>query len=281
MKYRYFFLTAIAMSMLSSLIGCTSKHRAKEPAERDLVSLESIKCRDSIFDRNNSKIVVTSNVTYPAFFENEKETAALKDLFSKSILNQPCNDSISIDKAIDNFSKGIIDSYKTPVDESHEQNFDDGENKHVMEYEIANYIKPIFDGFGIICFQKTSEIKKDGKQTMETNYYYSFNLNSMTRVDISDIFNVEYFEQVNAMLKEQLLKQEKVSSPTQLIDLGYFNIDNLAVNNNFYLTNDSIVFNYEPYEIACLAIGEVSIKLNYFDLQQFFKPDFSELLRIQ
>ncbi len=116
---------------------------------------------------------------------------------------------------------------------------------------------------------------------METNYYYSFNLNSMTRVDISDIFNIEYFEQVNAMLKEQLLKQEKVSSPTQLIDLGYFNIDNLAVNNNFYLTNDSIVFNYEPYEIACLAIGEVSIKLNYFDLQQFFKPDFAELLHIQ
>ena len=73
------------------------------------------------------------------------------------------------------------------------------------------------------------------------------------------------------LLKQQLLKQEDIKSPSQLFELGYFNIENLSVTNNFYLTPKSIIFVYEPYEIACFALGETKIELNFSDIEAYLK----------
>ena len=53
------------------------------------------------------------------------------------------------------------------------------------------------------------------------------------------------------------------------MELGYFNIDNLSITNNFYLSDSGIVFHYNPLEVACYAIGEVDVLLSYDSIQNF------------
>ena len=118
-------------------------------------------------------------------------------------------------------------------------------------------------------------MKKNGTQTMLSNYYYSFDINNNSRISIADIFNPDYTSTINKLLKEKLMQQEKVESTSQLTDLGYFNIDNLVVSNNFYFTDSSIVFNYEPFEIACYAIGDVCISLDLDTLKPYFRTDIN------
>ena len=106
---------------------------------------------------------------------------------------------------------------------------------------------------------------------IQTNKYYTFDLDKMTRISTTDLIRSEYQSEVNELLKQQLLKQEDIKSPSQLFELGYFNIENLSVTNNFYLTPKSIIFVYEPYEIACFALGETKIELNFSDIEAYLK----------
>ena len=96
----------------------------------------------------------------------------------------------------------------------------------------------------------------------------------MERINLTDIFNDKDISIVSDLLKKRLIQQEKVSDQSQLIELGYFNIDNLSASNNFYFTDKGIVFCYEPFEIACYAIGEVEIELDYNVLKPYIRQDF-------
>ena len=50
----------------------------------------------------------------------------------------------------------------------------------------------------------------------------------------------------------------------ELVDLGFYNIDNLEANDNFYVTNDSVVWNYLPRELS--VFDEVQIALSRKDI---------------
>ena len=140
-----------------------------------------------------------------------------------------------------------------------------------LRLDICQKINVAYNGNGLICFRKASEMRKNGKPTIQTNKYYTFDLDKMTRISITDLIRSEYQSEVNELLKQQLLKQEDIKSPSQLFELGYFNIENLSVTNNFYLTHKSIIFVYEPYEIACFALGETKIELNFSDIEAYLK----------
>ena len=37
--------------------------------------------------------------------------------------------------------------------------------------------------------------------------------------------------------------------------------------------NDSLSFNYKPYEIACYAVGPIEVKFSFSDLKPLMKTD--------
>ena len=254
------------------ICGCNQAQKGNEEYS-STVKFDSIICKDSVIDINHSKIYAITDVTYPTAYKNANMYDKLMRTFYSNILNIDGTDSLDIKYIVKKFTLNIIDSYRTPEkDDSVYEEYADG-SEDVHEYEIANIIKPIYNNKGILCVGKTNTIKKNGKQTMQTSNFYTFNLKSMERIMITDIFDESSISSINKILKSELLIKEGVDTPAQLIDLGYFNIDNLSVNNNFYLTDNEIIFNYEPYEIACLPIGEISIALKIEQLKHFFKPN--------
>lgn len=52
------------------------------------------------------------------------------------------------------------------------------------------------------------------------------------------------------------MKQLNVSSPDSLLELGYFDTEDIMATENFYLTDTGICWVYNPYEIACYATGK-------------------------
>jgi hypothetical protein len=208
---------------------------------------------------------------YPTFYKDKQNSDGIQSLFAQHILNIQETDSIDIKKKIHQYSHDILEAYKMPPANEQIEETDKDDYSPTLRLDICQKINVAYNGNGLICFRKASEMRKNGKPTIQTNKYYTFDLDKMTRISITDLIRSEYQSEVNELLKQQLLKQEDIKSPSQLFELGYFNIENLSVTNNFYLTPKSIIFVYEPYEIACFALGETKIELNFSDIEAYLK----------
>lgn len=254
-------------TLLLILNSCGNKTDNTTAHQCDSLKYNIIAISDSIKDATGSTIIVNANVALPI---NESGDKDISSVYNKYLLNLK-NDSITGENAVITYVKKILDFYKTPAENIPSELED--ETEKVSKYEINHNITPIFNSCNIFCVMKNTNMKKDGNSTIETNNYFSFNTSNCSRINIMDIIKDEYSTDINNLLKERLMQQEGVGNQSQLIDLGYFNIDNLSINNNFFLKDNKIVFAYEPYEIACLQVGEVCIALEIDELTPYIKEN--------
>ena len=257
--------------MLAAL-SCNSNTQSKPAEKSPEVGIDSVTVQDSILDISNCKIHVTTGIAYPGKFE-EGDLSMLQDLYAKQVLGIQVTDSIPFQAALKHYPQLILDSYRTPTANEQISPDDMDETDIVQRYDIRQQISPCYNAHGILTFCKTSELWKDRKRTMVTHNYYSFDTKNMVPITAADIFRDDAFSDIKNLLKGQLMKQEGVDSPSGLIDLGYFNIDNLSVTDNFSFAAKGIRFVYEPYEIACYAIGETTIELTYESLRPYLKDN--------
>ena len=253
-------------TLLLILNSCGNKTDNTTAHQCDSLKYNIIAISDSIKDATGSTIIV--NAALPI---NESGDKDISSVYNKYLLNLK-NDSITGENAVITYVKKILDFYKTPAENIPSELED--ETEKVSKYEINHNITPIFNSCNIFCVMKNTNMKKDGNSTIETNNYFSFNTSNCSRINIMDIIKDEYSTDINNLLKERLMQQEGVGNQSQLIDLGYFNIDNLSINNNFFFKDNKIVFAYEPYEIACLQVGEVCIALEIDELTPYIKENF-------
>lgn len=254
-------------TLLLILNSCGNKTDNTTAHQCDSLKYNIIAISDSIKDTTGSTIIVNANVALPI---NESGDKDISSVYNKYLLNLK-NDSITGENAVITYVKKILDFYKTPAENIPSELED--ETEKVSKYEINHNITPIFNSCNIFCVMKNTNMKKDGNSTIETNNYFSFNTSNCSRINIMDIIKDEYSTDINNLLKERLMQQEGVGNQSQLIDLGYFNIDNLSINNNFFFKDNKIVFAYEPYEIACLQVGEVCIALEIDELTPYIKEN--------
>lgn len=254
-------------TLLLILNSCGNKTDNTTAHQCDSLKYNIIVISDSIKDATGSTIIVNANVALPI---NESGDKDISSVYNKYLLNLK-NDSITGENAVITYVKKILDFYKTPAENIPSELED--ETEKVSKYEINHNITPIFNSCNIFCVMKNTNMKKDGNSTIETNNYFSFNTSNCSRINIMDIIKDEYSTDINNLLKERLMQQEGVGNQSQLIDLGYFNIDNLSINNNFFFKDNKIVFAYEPYEIACLQVGEVCIALEIDELTPYIKEN--------
>ena len=78
---------------------------------------------------------------------------------------------------------------------------------------------------------------------------------------------------LSSILLNRLMKQLNVSSPDSLLELGYFDTEDIMATENFYLTDTGICWVYNPYEIACYATGQTSIEIPFKEIDSYILPD--------
>ena len=92
----------------------------------------------------------------------------------------------------------------------------------------------------------------------------------MAQIAVNRIFKSSSLNDVCQLMKDKLMSQNNVKSEDELNDLGYYNLPNLSVSNNFFFTDKGITWSFEPNELAINAIGEPQISLDFSSLKPYF-----------
>ena len=70
-----------------------------------------------------------------------------------------------------------------------------------------------------------------------------------------------------------VIKQNKLNSVEELIEIGYFDLnEELNLNGNFYLTEKGLTYTFNEYEIAGYAVGTTEVFLDFNSLSNYLKP---------
>jgi hypothetical protein len=102
-----------------------------------------------------------------------------------------------------------------------------------------------------------------------SNYrvFYNFDLSNGRMLHEQDIFAPGFEEPLTELLLTNMVNQnEEVQLIEDLKEYGY-NVDEIHPNDNFFLTDSSMVYVFGQYEIAPYALGETEISISYDQLR--------------
>ena len=259
----------VAVIMLTvTMIACQNGTQ-KPSSGAGEVLLDSCRLTDTTsFVKSNGErcaIYADANIVYPKTFKDHAATEQLQRLFAAFVLNAP--DSLNLEDAMHATVSNTLHQYDFVEQWSNEDEADEeADAQLVYKYNTLTTVRVCYNNNDVITFCKNEVVKKNDKTTSETNRYYSFDLTTMSYIDLHKLFREDALTDVTQLLRAQLLKQNNVTSDDQLNDLGYFNVDNLTVTRNFCFSDKGVTWSYLPGQLAIDAVGEPIILLSYDQL---------------
>ena len=99
----------------------------------------------------------------------------------------------------------------------------------------------------------------------------NFSRNTGHLITLDEILDPSRQKAIVQMIIQDLMKQFECNSIQQLEEEGFIGISDMNVTDNFHIGRHGITFLYNPYEIACYALGKQSVTLTYQQLEPYMK----------
>lgn len=238
--------------------------------------------RSGSFTKSNGKTCrqrVAVSVACPKQYKDKQATERIRRLVAQYVLEAP--DSIDLHDAVARYATSLL-IQDTPRDEQ-EADLSEAEADgtlmtvsaiekdplEVDDIDIAVNVTVVYNDRDIVTFCKEETVTKNKTVSSTVHHYFSFDLQAMALVQLNRLFRDINLYDITALLREQLLKQNNVDSDDRLNELGYFNLPNLQVTDNFFFTDDAVVWSFEPNTLAIGSVGEPQIAIPISDLEPF------------
>lgn len=173
------------------------------------------------------------------------------------------------------------------IEEFLNQNIDDG--KKAVEifiqrllniYEQEDLAPEIYDHFngkaeygkeGIINYIHTEDYYGGGAHPSQITTILCFDAETGDKVGIYELFNDQHFSTLTERLTQRLMEKVGVTSIDSLHSLGYLEMGDIFISENFLLGKDSIHFFYNQYEIAPYSAGSTTLSFSYKELEDIMR----------
>ncbi|HJA88210.1 MAG TPA: DUF3298 and DUF4163 domain-containing protein [Candidatus Parabacteroides intestinavium] len=139
-------------------------------------------------------------------------------------------------------------------------------------YEMSsNTIR--FNQDGLLCFSVNFENYTGGAHGAHAYNHFVLNANTGHRISEEDIFVDNYQDSLAEILVAQIAKQNDISDPKELENMGFFSVDEIYPNNNFFVDDTGITYTFNEYEIAAYVVGPVHVHLSFEEVQYLLRSD--------
>ncbi len=261
----------VGLMFFASIITCCHHHNSYTNVDAvDSLLIVSTSHDDSVgfkhSDNGQCNVKVHVTCEYPEIRDTDSTAVAIQNLYINNVLNVENGKSGKINDAIKELSEMIILRYGESIDEI---KYDKSADKSIMNYQTNVDIKSIYNKNGLASFCRHEVTLRDGMETMSAHNYCNFDLDSLKKIEIFDLFKEDDLQDISELLKRELLVTLNVNDEDSLVNLGYFNLDNITVTDNFYFDENGVTWNYAIYEIACYSVGETNITLSYEKLAPY------------
>lgn len=277
MKRKVFSLL-ILLSVTALLFSCGKLKSRKGGDGKPAITVKTQRLSDtSGFAMSNGErctIVADATIDFPVSLVNGNAVDSLQRMFAAYVLES--GDSLSLQEAMRQVVANSMHQYdfmNEPLSADEAAEADEGGALTTLKYATSTRVTPIYNKNGVVTFERVDVVKKNDKVTSVTHRYYSFDVETQSFIDLSQLFRDDAVADVCQLLKDQLLKQNNATGNEQLNDLGFFNVENISVTRNFFFDDNGVTWSYLPNELAVEAVGEPKIFISYDELSDYLCDD--------
>ena len=271
--YIYISLTALALISLL-FFGC--KPKTKNTVQND-IAFDSISVEKTYYlfeNPENPNCNFQLKFSYPVKMEDKNilglvQKQFIADYFGDDYVNFPPTEAVS------KYTDSYIDSYKELEDD------------FKLEVERSNG-KPVTSWFGyyersaneinynqnnILSYSVSFSNYTGGAHGAHSTRYHVIDLKTGKIVTEEEIFIDDYQEQLAQILVDKITVLNEVQDAKELENIGFFSVDEIYPNDNFFIDDTGITYAFNEYEIAAYVVGLIEVHIPFKEIDYLLRKD--------
>ena len=273
MKKQSFFIVA---SMMLVGICVTSCFKKNDDLKFDKLELKERVYLFPVNDTTKPFANVEIEYNYPSKFKSKKDLARLQQIFNGTFFNNQSYDSLSPKDALNKYLENYTEEYRELGNQYYEDmgNLEEEDSQpswYWYQLHKSNEIK--FEDASVLSYSVEHADYTGGAHGSLQMLYYIIDLEALTTITEEDIFKPNYHHLLTTKIVDQLMKQYNIDTPEKLLGEGFFDINDIAPNNNFWINNEGVHYVYNQYEIAPYSMGPIEVTIPYEDIKSIIIPE--------
>lgn len=264
-------LIVLLLSILTSVVFFSCKQKTIKTDEKDYAKKYFL-----VSDTTKGSLKVEIQIEIPVDFENKSVLDSIRKTIITNLFREEYV-SHSNDSIVEQFSNELAQDYRlnnapmvSLLDSGSVYSFN---NEHILSGFSLLSDKNIY-AYGIERY-----VFMGGAHGLETRNYFNFNLKTGKVITENDLFVTDYKNKLAELIKKRIIeesreyKEEKNSEPILNLEDTDFWTDSIKPNGNFYITDESINYVFNPYEIAPFYLGQTEVRIPFDRLTGLLKPN--------
>lgn len=224
-------------------------------------------------DTSKGSLNVEITVQIPVCLDNQTALDTIRNTIVANLFGieyiQYHNDSV-----VKKFTNDLKSEYKltnAPIlNEMDDKSLYTFNNEHVLDgFSLLNDENIYSYGINRYVFM-------GGAHGLNTINYLNFNVKTGKLITENDLFMKNTMPKLIELIKKRIVEQSKededIEVITKLEKTDYW-IDAIKPNGNFYLTDESLNYVFNPYEIGPYYLGITEVRIPYERLKSILKPN--------
>lgn len=241
------------------LIGCSPDSNPEPEIKYKKVSFS--KAFDSTTVKSENYVQI--NVDYVEFTK-------AKNTFVKDSLNGKVKSFISTPvfeiqtKSLDELSSALFADYKKLKKDFPES---------PAVYELERKIEVINENSKFVCIRFSEYSNMGGAHPNSVMLFSNINLQNGKEIKLAELFVSDYRITLNQIAEKRFRAERGLKPTDNLEEAGFWFKDNkFAVNDNFAITKEGLIFYFNDYEVAPHAVGPTEFKISFSEIRSLIKP---------
>ena len=277
MKTNSFFYTALLVLFATSILTSCEGNRRGSKSTRIVYDSIVVSKQIPLLAENDTTLPFSDvNITfiYPTKFRDAESLARLEQIFKGTFFGDMEYDSMSPQAAIEKYVSDYSERYKSLSNLYYEEKSRlDGTTPSWYWYYMNTNNKILFENDSLLSYAVEYSDYEGGAHGSYNIIYTNIDLNEIVTISEEDLFMPDYFRRLTDKIVLSLMKEYNAEVPDSLLMSGFFTIEDIVPNNNFWLSKDAIHYSYNQYEIAPYSMGVIDVVVPYSELEDIILPN--------
>ena len=267
----------ITLTIILAAIMTLTLHSCKNNTQlsKDEIVMDSLVFKDKVYlleqvDTLLPYADVNINFKYPAKFRDKESLIRLQQIVTGTFFNNIYLGELPPKEAFDAYIEEYSEEYKSLTNDYYNDKSHLGDGSIPNWYWYSRYMKNnvMFNDSKLLSISAEQYDYTGGAHGSFVVLYTNIDLDELVTISEEDIFKPNYQKPLAEIIVNRLMTEHKVDTREGLLEIGFFDINEIFPNNNFWISDKGIHYAFNQYEIAPYVMGVIDVFIPYEDLNE-------------
>lgn len=273
MKIIFKYISFILIMSIATLFSCKKTKPVNVDNE---ITFDTIKVTDIYhLEGDSTKPSCSLKINYiaPVKFSDEDILHKMQRELNVAVFEDELLGLLEPKDAVNKFTANYIENYK----EEAKTRFPNWAESHETE-DYFSFYKTIetvilYNNYDLLSYQISSMDYKGGANSYTAYKNVVVNLKTGALLTEEDIFKAGYEKALNQLIIDKIVAQNKAKKPEDLLELGFWGIEDLTSNSNFSVDDKQLTYIFSQGEYSAPSLGEIRVHIPYKEIFPILKDE--------